>query len=174
MEIENLSGLFQRNLELAYGCERYLLKELPEVIAEISSASLRTIFEQHLEETATQANRIEDIFIMLHRGPAEETDHAIQNIVGDAQKLIKHIDRSPLLDAALIVRANEVEHHEIAVYGSLRALGDVLGLSGAAELLRRTLAEEKAADRRLTEIAESLVNSEALGFTNNKHGLILM
>ena len=72
------------------------------------------------------------------------------------------IDQSSLRDAGLIAAANRVEHYEIAAYGSARTFAEILGLTEAAALLEQTLQEEKRADQKLTQLAESMINDEAL------------
>lgn len=170
MIAETLSDLLQRDLELAYDCERHLVKELPKMIDASSSAELRAALEHHLEETIEHVGRLEQVFASLKRAPAEETDHALRSLTSEGTKLIKHIDRSPLLDAALIAVGNQVEHHEIALYGVMHSLAMALEFNPAAALLAQTLEEEKAADHKLTEIAVRCTNREAVGFHNTMKG----
>src|ERR1700726_1311490 len=98
---DNLSDLFRRGLQQAYGCERHIVKELPQTISALSSATLRNAFEHHLDETKIHMERLGKIFATLERAADEETDHTVESITRESEKLIKHIDRSPLLDAAL-------------------------------------------------------------------------
>jgi ferritin-like metal-binding protein YciE len=174
MLAENVSDLFQRNLEFAYGCEHLLLKELPKMAEAASSAELKRALAEHLQETKTQVERLDRIFELLNRAPAEETNHAVRSLTSEGEKLIKHIDRSALLDTAIVATGTQVEHYEIALYGTMRSLATVLGFVEAAELLGKTLAEEKAANGKLTEIATNGLNREAVGVQNRPKGIVVI
>jgi ferritin-like metal-binding protein YciE len=174
MLAENLADLFERHLEFAYDAERHLEKELPKFIDAASSAHLRTAFEQSLEQCKIQADRLDQIFASLDRPSATEADHAFRDILSEGEKLINHIDRSPLLDSALIIVMNQARHHEIASYGALVSLARLRGLEEAAGLLSQTLAEEKAADSELTSLAVDTVNADAIGFQNTPRGIIII
>ena len=115
MLAENLSDLFQRGLEFAYDCERHLVKELPKMSAAASSIDLKRAIDVHWEDTKSHVDRLEQVFSILKRAAAEETNHAIRNLLAESDKLIKHIDRSALLDTALIVTGTQIEHSEIAL-----------------------------------------------------------
>jgi ferritin-like metal-binding protein YciE len=174
MLAENLSDLFQRYLEFAYDGEQQIAKEMPRIIDAVSAAHLRTAFEHSTEQCGTHARRIEKVFACLDRAAAAETNHAIRSIMSESEKLIKHIDRSPLLDTALIILANELRHNEIVLYGALASLARLQGWGEIAGLLEQTLAEEKAADEALTNLAVNLINPEAVGFQNSPHGVVII
>jgi ferritin-like metal-binding protein YciE len=173
MLAENLSDIFQRGLEFDYDCERQLIKEFPKMIEAAQSAELKAALERQLEESKRQHERLDQIFAALNRAPAEETNHSVHSILTEAEKLIKHIEASPLRDAALIIQGNLVHHNKIALYGSLCALAPILKLDVPAQLLEQTLSEEKAADQELTKIAAT-VNQAAAGFQNTPHGFVII
>jgi ferritin-like metal-binding protein YciE len=174
IKAENLPDLFERGLEFAYDCEQQLMKALPKMAEAVSSVELKNAFEQHLAQTMGQADRLHQIFVSLGRAATADTNHAIQSILNESEKLSKHIDRSPLLDAALIANANQWEHYQIALYGSLCSFARTLELHEFAGLLEQTLGEEKTADQTLTQIAETSVNREAAGFHNSPHGFAMI
>lgn len=174
MLAENLSDLFQRGLEFAYDGEQHLVRELPKMSDASAAAELKAAFDKHLGETKTHVNRLEMVFASLHRACAAETMHAIRSITSEGEKLAKHIDPSPLRDSALIAVGNQVEHTEIAMYGTLCSLARVLGFEEAAGLLERTLSEEKLADQKLTSIAENFINQDASRFQNSPHGMVII
>lgn len=174
MLAENLSDLFQRSLEFAYDCENHLVGELSKMVEATSSVELKLALEEHRQETKVHVERIERIFALLNRAAAEETNHAIRSLTSEGEKLIKHIDRSALRDTALIATGTQVEHHEIALYGSMRDLAKLLGLHEAADLLEKTLEQEKAANKKLTQIARSGANREAKGFQNTPKGIVVI
>lgn len=174
MLAENLSDLFQRNLELAYDGERHLTKELPKMAEAAWSIDLKHALEAHLQETKIHAARLEQIFGLLNRAAAEETNHAIRSLTSEGEKMVKHIDRSALLDTALISTGTQVEHNEIALYGSMRSVARLLGLDKAADLLEQTLEEEKEANNKLTEIGVRAVNKQAIGIQNTPKGIVVI
>jgi ferritin-like metal-binding protein YciE len=162
MNIENLRDLFELELRYAYDCEQKLVKKgLPLMIESSTSPELRDAFEQHLEETRTHVSRLERVFSTIGAEAETEDNDILDEITDSAKDIVGDIDESYLRDAALIVGGNKVEHYEMAIYGSLVAFAQQLGYSDAAQLLQQTLEEEKAADAKLTRIAESAVNPQA-------------
>ncbi len=163
MKIENMQQLFENSLAHAYDCEQQLIKALPKMADASTSPRLRTAFEQHLEETRQHAQRLEQVFTSLGKKPEAQKNSVVREMISVGERIISSTDPSALRDAALIKAGNEVEHVEMALYGSLRDFAQLLGHNNSARLLEQTLNEEKAADQLLTEIAESSVNREALG-----------
>ena len=162
MKIENLRDLFEVELRYAYDCEQKLVRKgLPTMIESSSSAELRSGFEQHLEETRNHVARLERVFSIIGAEAKTEDNDILDEINSSAKDMIGDIDASYLRDAALIVGGNKVEHYEMAVYGSLVAFAQQLGYTEAASLLQQTLNEEKAADAKLTQIGETLINPQA-------------
>jgi ferritin-like metal-binding protein YciE len=157
-KIKSLRELFEIELGYAYDCEKKLVeKGLPGMIENASSSELRSAFEQHLQETRGHVTRLVRVFATLGVEPKAQSNAVIGDFTSAAKDSASHIEDSPLRDAALIVNGNFVEHYEIALYGSLAAFAKSLGLSEAAQLLGETLAEEKAADAKLSQIGESLL-----------------
>jgi ferritin-like metal-binding protein YciE len=166
MQAENLSDLFERGLEFAWDCESQLIHSLPEIAEACCSPDLKQAFFNHLEETRQHAERLKEIFGMLNRAANGETSGPVKAISQEASKLAHHIERSPLRDSALIFNAHQIEHYEIALYGSLVSFARALGHQDAACLLDLTLYEEKEADRKLTVMAEQKINREAAEYHN--------
>ena len=166
MLLDNLSDLFQRGLEYAWDCERLLVKELPRMVEAASSQELKHTLDLHLVEAKTHLYRLEQIFTRLDRSPAAETSEPARIILHECEKMMSHLDHSPLLDAALIFSGNQIEHYQISLYGSLAAFARSLGFDDAAMLLNETAAEEKAEDQALTRIAENSVNLAAIAVHN--------
>jgi ferritin-like metal-binding protein YciE len=162
MKIETMEDLFLEQVEDLYDAERRLVKALPKMAEASTSQTLRQAFESHLLETEGHVSRLEVIFRTLGQDAKAHTCDAMKGLISEGEDTISDIDESPLRDAGLIAAANRVEHYEIAAYGSARTFADILGLSEAASLLEQTLQEEKRADQKLTQLAESMVNDEAL------------
>ena len=162
MKIETMEDLFLEQVEDLYDAEERLVKALPKMAEASTSTSLRQAFESHLLETEGHVSRLENVFRTLGQDPKGQTCDAMKGLVSEGEDVVSNIDESPLRDAALIAAANRVEHYEIAAYGSARTFAETLGLREAATLLEQTLEEEKRADQKLTQLAESMVNDEAL------------
>ncbi len=162
MKIHNLRELFEIELYYAYDCEQKLVKKgLPSMIEASTSPDLKTALEHHLEETRGHVRRLEQVFTEAGFTPDSKGNDVLEKMMDAAKDSKDHIEASPLRDAALIINGNGVEHYEIALYGSLVALAKEMRLEGAVRLLESTLTEEKAADAKLTEIAETSVNPRA-------------
>lgn len=141
--------------------EQQLLKALPKMAKAANSDELREAFESHLEETQNQVSRLEEVFSALDETPKRKKCKAMEGLLEEGKEMMEEKKDSAALDAALIAAAQKVEHYEIASYGSVCAWAEMLGHSDALELLQETLAEEKDADEKLTQIAESVANIQA-------------
>lgn len=163
MKIKDLRGLFETGLRYAYDCEQKLSKKgIPNMIEASTSTQLRSALEQHLEETRNHITRLERVFSLIGAEAKTEDNDIIDEMTSAAKDMVSATeDDSPLRDAALIVAGNQVEHYEMAAYGSLVAFARQLGIREAADLLEQTLNEEKAADAKLTQIGETSVNPQA-------------
>jgi len=162
MKIESLRDLFEVELRYAYDCEQKLVqKGLPMMIESSTSPQLRSAFEQHLEDTRNQVSRLERVFSTIGAKAGTEDNDLFDEISSSAKDMAGNIKTSHLRDAALIVGGNKVEHYEMAVSGSLVAFAQQLGLNDVASLLQQSLNEEKAADAKLTQIAETAINRSA-------------
>jgi ferritin-like metal-binding protein YciE len=162
MKFETMEDLFWGEIQDLYDAEQRLVKALPAMAEAATSSELREAFEKHLVETEGHAARLEQIFAQAGKDAKGTTCDAMKGLVKEGESIIDDIEESPLRDAGLIAAANRVEHYEIAAYGSARTFAQTLGMTGAASLLAQTLLEEKVADQKLTEIAQSMVNNEAL------------
>jgi len=161
-KIKSLRELFEIELRYAYDCERKLAeKGLPSMIEAASSPELRTALEHHLQETRGQVTRLENIFSIAGIKPSTKDNDVLDEMMSAAKDSASNIEASPIRDAALIVNGNQVEHYEMALYGSLVAFAKNLGLQTAVGPLEETLKEEKAADAKLTQIAQTSMNAKA-------------
>jgi ferritin-like metal-binding protein YciE len=160
-DIKNMDDLFVHTLRDIYYAEKQILQALPEMIEKSSDAQLKQGFQDHLGETKNHVARLEQVFRLLDK-QAEEVDcPAIDGIIEEADEVAGEVDDKSVLDAALIAAAQAVEHYEITRYGSLIAWARQLDRNNCAALLEQNLNEEKAADKKLTAIAESKVNRRA-------------
>ena len=160
--IKNLDDLFVHTLQDVYYAEQKITKALPKMIPKVSDTQLQEAFRSHLEETRGQINRLEQVFKMHNAEAKAATCPAIDGIIEEAEAIMSDSKDSEVLDAAALAAAQAVEHYEIARYGTLIAWARQLGRSDCAGVLEPTLSEEKAADRKLTIIADARVNRIAV------------
>ena len=143
-----------------YSAERQITKALPKLAKATKSPELKAAFESHLQETFGQIERLDQIFETLGKSSRGKLCHGMQGVLEEGSEVLEDTDEGTVRDAALIAASQRVEHYEMAGYGSARDFANILGLSEVAELLEETLAEEKAADKKLTSISKQ-VNSTA-------------
>ncbi len=162
-DIQTMDDLFAQTLRDINYAEQEIVRALPEMIENSTNSRLRSAFENHLAETKQHIVRLEKVFEMHGSQPKVVDCPAIDGILKEAKEIMGDIklDDKDVLDAAMIAAAQAVEHYEIARYGTLISWARQLGLDECANLLDETLQEEKAADKKLTEVAESEVNTEA-------------
>jgi ferritin-like metal-binding protein YciE len=156
-----LHDAFIDELRDAYDAEKQITKALPKMAKAASSPALRSAFESHLEETRGQITRLEEVFASLDEKVRGKHCDGMAGIIEEGKSAMEEDFDDATMDACLIASAQRVEHYEMAAYGTLVAWARAMGHTEAAELLEETLDEEKAADEKLTSIAEDGVNQEA-------------
>jgi ferritin-like metal-binding protein YciE len=161
MDINSLQDLYLAELQDLYDAEHRIIKALPKMAEAASSPDLRRAFQEHLEQTRRQADRLERIFSMLNESPKGKKCKGIEGILDEGKEMMD-LDAPPAVcDAALISAAQRVEHYEIAAYGTVRTFARRLGYEDQAQLLNETLQEEGDTDKKLTSLAESYINEDA-------------
>jgi ferritin-like metal-binding protein YciE len=162
MKLDTLKKLYVEELRDLYSAENQLLKALPKMAKGASSDELKQAFEDHLEQTKGHVERLEEIFEALDENPKGKTCQAMKGLVEEGSEILGEEGEDSVLDAGIIAAAQKVEHYEIASYGTVRTWATLLGEEEAASLLQETLDEEGEADKQLNELAEEIVNPEAL------------
>jgi ferritin-like metal-binding protein YciE len=152
---------FLDELRDSYDAERQLIKALPKMAKAATSAELRTAFETHLEETRGHVERLEQVFESLEEKVKGKHCDGIAGIIEEGKSIMEEDFDEAAMDACLIAAGQRAEHYEMAAYGTLVAWARAMGHTEAADLLQETLDEEKAADEKLTTIAEGGINQEA-------------
>jgi ferritin-like metal-binding protein YciE len=160
-DIKTMQDLFAHTLRDIYYAETQIVKNLPDMIEKASDSDLKMGLQNHLRETQGHVKRLEKAFEMCGLEAQGVDCPAIDGILEEADDVAGDVDDKTVLDAALIAAAQAVEHYEITRYGTLIAWANQLAHDDVARLLEQTLAEEKAADKKLTAIAERDVNAEA-------------
>lgn len=156
-----LRQLLEDQLKDIYWAENAISKAMPDIAEMVDSQELVDALNEHLEETLQQVTRLEDVFEVLDLKVAGEKCEAMEGLLREADDIVDELDQGPVRDAGIIAACQKIEHYEIATYGTLRAFANILGEYEAASLLEETLEEEKNADLKLTDLAESIINIEA-------------
>jgi ferritin-like metal-binding protein YciE len=160
-DIKSMNDLFVHTLQDVYYAENKIVKSLPDMIEKAADPQLKDGLQAHLGETKNHVKRLEQVFQMCGQPPKSVNCPAIDGILEEADDVFGEVDSPDVLDAAIVADAQAVEHYEITRYGSLIAWAKQLGRSDCADVLEKTLAEEKAADKKLTALAERKVNVHA-------------
>lgn len=162
-KITTLQEAFIHGLSDTYSAEKQMTKALPKLAKAATNEQLIQGFQDHLGETEGQIERLDKIVELLGIKLERIKCKAMEGLVEEGDEVIKEIEKGPIRDVMLIAGAQKVEHYEIASYGCLVEMARGLGHDEVAELLEESLEEEKATDEKLTEIAVSSVNEEAMG-----------
>jgi ferritin-like metal-binding protein YciE len=162
MSKESLKELYIDELRDLYSAETQLVKALPKMAKASANDELREAFENHLRETSEHVSRLEQIFEQLGEKPTGKKCMGMEGLVKEGSETTKEDYEDDVKDAAIIGAAQRVEHYEMAGYGTVKALAELLGEDEHVSLLEQTLEEEKAADEKLTELSEE-INSQAVG-----------
>jgi ferritin-like metal-binding protein YciE len=161
MAVANLEQLLINELKDLHSAEKQITKALPKMAKAAKSPELRAAFENHLEETKEHVERLDQIFETLGKSSRGKVCHGMQGVIEEGSEVLEDTEKGAVRDAALISAAQRVEHYEIAAYGTVREYASLLGQQEVANLLEKTLEEEKAADEKLNEISKQ-VNSGAM------------
>lgn len=153
--------LFEDELKDIYWAEKTLTKAIPKMIKNSTSKDLNNSLEEHLEQTKMHVERCEKAFEIMDRPATAKKCEAMAGLIKEAEEIMEMAEEGMVRDAGIISAAQKVEHYEIATYGTLCAFAKTLGEDDVLDLLEKTLREEKEANDRLTQIAESSVNEEA-------------
>lgn len=158
----SLDDLYLAQLQDLYSAEDQLVAALPQMAAAATHPQLSQAFETHLDQTIRQRDRLDTIIRSLDADPGGETCQAMKGLIKEGNEMIAANGNDSVRDAGLIAAAQRVEHYEIAGYGTVVTFAERLGMTEHARLLQETLGEEKQTDGLLTEIAEQVVNPDAV------------
>jgi ferritin-like metal-binding protein YciE len=162
MSLDSLKDLYVDQLQDLYSAENQILKALPDMEQRARHPELKTAFREHIQMTEEQVQRLERIFDDLGERPTGHHCKGMEGLIKEGKEMLDEKGDSDVIDAGLIAAAQRVEHYEIAGYGTVRTYAEQLGRQNDAQLLQRTLDEEGETDKRLTRIAEQVVNRDAM------------
>lgn len=159
-----LMEFFVDSLKDMYWAEKNALKAMPRMAKRATSQELRSALETHLTETENQVVKLEQVFASLDQKAQAKKCEAMEGLIKESESIMFETEDGTMTrDVGIIAAAQKMEHYEIASYGTMRTLADVLGLPEASEMLNQILEEEKNTDVLLTQIAEGFVNQSAMG-----------
>jgi ferritin-like metal-binding protein YciE len=161
MKLKTLRDLYVEQLHDLYSAETQLVDALPKMAKAASNTQLRSAFNEHLMQTQGHVQRLEQIFTQLGERTKGPDCKGMEGLITEGEEMIKMKGEPAAIDAGLIAAAQRVEHYEIAGYGCVHTYAQQLGETQGAQLLAQTLAEEGAADKKLTQLAEQVINIEA-------------
>ncbi len=161
MKLNSLQDLYLNEIKDLYDGEHRIIKALPKMAEAASSPELRSAFQEHLDQTRRQVDRLEQIFRKMNETPKGQKCKGLEGIIDEGEDTMDKDSPAAVRDAALIAAAQRVEHYEIAAYGTLRTFARRLGFEDHAQLLQETLQEEGSTDKKLTSLAESYINENA-------------
>jgi len=161
-EKESLQKLYVEQLKDLYSAEEQILEALPKMTKMTKHPDLKRAFQEHYQQTEQQKQRLEKLGQNLGEDLSGHECKGMKGLIAEGEEVMKEFTDSDVLDAALISAAQRVEHYEMAGYGCARTYAHMLGLSEHADVLQRTLDEEGDTDEKLTELAETVVNVDAL------------
>ncbi len=161
-EKESLLKLYIEELKDLHSAEEQILEALPKLAKNTKHADLKRAFQEHYQQTEQQKQRLERIGEMLGEDLSGHKCKGMEGLIKEGDEVIKEFTDSDVLDAALISAAQRVEHYEMAGYGCARTYAHMLGFQDHADLLQRTLDEEGDTDHKLTDLAETVINIDAM------------
>ena len=162
MAMNNLKDVLEHQVKDLYSAETQLTSALPKMMEAATSQELKDAFQQHLEQTKQQVERLKQAADTLGIQPTGEKCKGMEGLIKEGTDLIQEHQKGDALDAALIAAAQRIEHYEIAGYGSACQFAESLGASEVKETLGQTLDEEEKTDKKLSDIAQSTINKEAM------------
>jgi ferritin-like metal-binding protein YciE len=162
MELETLKDLYIHELKDLYSAEKQLTKALPKMAKAASDEQLADGFQKHLEQTEEHVNRLEQILESHDETTRGPRCKGMEGLIEEGKEIIEEDADEEVRDAGLISAAQRVEHYEIAGYGCARTYAELLGDTKGAQLLRTTLEEETVTDKKLTELAKTMINLKAV------------
>ncbi|SFU42544.1 Ferritin-like metal-binding protein YciE [Pontibacter akesuensis] len=161
MKLNNLKDLMIHELKDIYNAEQQITKALPKMMEATSSDKLKKAFQDHLNVTEKQIERLDKVFETIGEKSSGEKCKAMEGIIKEAESMMSERADASVMDAALIACAQRVEHYEIAAYGTACTYAKQLGMDDVLKQLKMTLDEEKKTDELLTQIAEQSINIKA-------------
>jgi ferritin-like metal-binding protein YciE len=168
--LDSLHDLLEDEIKDIYDAEKQLTRALPKLAKKATATELKAAFEEHLEQTQEHIARLEQVFDQMGMPVRGKRCEGMQHLIAEGNDMIAEAEDDATRDALMIAAAQKCEHYEIASYGTIRVWANLLGKTEVAALFEDTLEEEKEADQKLTQIAESFVNEMAANSGSEEEG----
>ena len=159
--LDSLGDLLEGEIKDIYDAEKQLTKALPKLAKKATATELKEAFEEHLQQTEEHIARLEQVFELMEMPVRGKKCEGMKHLIAEGSEMVEEARDAATRDALLIAAAQKVEHYEIASYGTIRVWANLLGKNEVGALFEDTLEDEKEADQKLTQIAESFVNQQA-------------
>jgi ferritin-like metal-binding protein YciE len=159
--LDSLGDLLEDEIKDIYDAEKQLTKALPKLAKKATATELKEAFEEHLQQTEEHVARLEQVFELMEMPMRGKKCEGMKHLIAEGSEMVEEAKDDATRDALLIAAAQKCEHYEIASYGTIRVWATLLGKNEVAALFEDTLEDEKEADQKLTQIAESFVNEQA-------------
>ena len=159
--MDSLEDLLKDEIKDIYDAEKQLTKALPKLIKKATAKELKAALTDHLGETQEHVTRLEQVFKLMQMPVRGKTCEGMQHLIAEGSEMIAECEEEGTRDALIIAAAQKCEHYEIATYGTIRVWANLLNRTDVGSMFEDTLEEEKTADLKLTNIAESFINEEA-------------
>lgn len=169
MRLNSLEDLFVRELQGLYDVENQVMKAQLKVADKASYTELQNAIRAHHEQTKNQSQRLEQVFDSIGQKPKAEKSEGIRGTIDEGEDMAEMTGEPAAIDAGIIAAAQKAKHFKIAGYGTVCAYAEMLGHQQAVQLLRQTLEEVKDADKKLTALAQRLINVEAVRTAGAQH-----
>jgi ferritin-like metal-binding protein YciE len=161
MKLETLRDLYIQELKDLYSAEKQIIKALPKMVKAATDKQLAAAFEEHFQQTKEHVARLEKILTSHDESTRGPTCEGMEGVLKEGDEIIKEDAEEEVRDAGLIAAAQRVEHYEMAGYGCARTYAELLGDPDGGQLLQTTLTEESDTDKKLTNLAKSVINIRA-------------
>jgi len=161
-DIKNFRSLYAQQVRYLLSTENQIVKGLQSMINHATDTQLKEAFQSHLQETEGHVSRLHQIIAEVNDGDVDDKKDPITTaLIGSGENIVSESDEGPVRDAGLLATAQKVEHYEMASYGAARDWAQILGFTNQAQLLEKTLQEEKHADQLLTTISQRMNRAAA-------------
>lgn len=160
-DLGTLHDLFLVQMKDLYDTEQQIIKALPKVIKNATSPDLKGLLEHHLKETHEHAERLERIYASMDMNPKRQTSQGMKGLIDDAKEVFDLDSEPELLDAAIVANSEHIEHHEIAGYKATIEWAQLLGMTEAVELMKKSLEQEEKMNDKLASLAKTDINKKA-------------
>jgi ferritin-like metal-binding protein YciE len=171
MPATSMDDLYLQKLQLLLEAEEQGLDAIPQLAQMVRDTKLRDMLQTHRRQSQEHVRRLEQLIAARGRRAPKEECVSMRALIEEAQDTVAMIEDPDTIDACVIGAQQAIEHHEIASYGTARSWARQLGFDDDADILQKTLDEERDTDELLSTIAEGRVNERAAQGSEREIGI---